>query len=374
MKSERPINICVVGLGFGAEFIPIYQALPEVGNVAICARTPASVQEVGDNFGIPENLRFTDFNRVIESEDIDAVHILTPFKVHAEQTLAALRAGKHCACTVPMATSVEDCIEIVKTRKETGLVYMMMETTLYSREYLYVKDLVTSGQLGRVQFVRGSHQQDMGLEGWPDYWLGMPPMHYGTHAIAPLVDITGSLIERVACHGSGRIDESLISNYGSPFAIETATFTLAGSDVKAEATRSLYNTVRQYRESFDCYGEKLSFEWEQIENEGHLLHEGGESCRRVGVPDTDSLLPEPIKKFTRRELIDNKEHASFIQGAGHGGSHPHMVWQFVSSILNGTPAPEDAVKSANITAAGLLAHQSAMDSGNPIDMPKFEEM
>ena len=133
---------------------------------------------------------------------------------------------------------------------------MMMETVVYSREYLFAKDLYDRGVLGRIQFLRGSHQQDM--DGWPDYWPGLPPMWYATHCVSPCLAIlcdpaTGrpALAESVVCHGSGRIREELIAKYNSPFAIETATFKIKGSDVVAEVTRSLFDTARQYRESFD---------------------------------------------------------------------------------------------------------------------------
>jgi predicted dehydrogenase len=251
---------------------------------------------------------------------------------------------------------------------------MMMETVLYSREYLYVKNLVDSGEFGRVQFARGSHQQDMGLEGWPEYWLGFPPMFYGTHAISPLVDINNSLVDSVVCHGSGRIDEDMIPKYGSPFAVETATFKLKDTDVRVEATRSLYNTVRQYRESFDCYGDKMAFEWEQIADEGHVLFEGGENAKRIHVPDTDQLLPEEIKKYTRREQIKDQDHVSFIQGAGHGGSHPHLANEFINAIIEGRNSAVDAVKGANITAAGLCAHESAIKNGKVVKIPDFENI
>ena len=59
----------------------------------------------------------------------------------AEQSIAALKAGKHVACTVPMATSVEDCETIVNLCKETGLKYMMMETVVYAREFLFAKEM-----------------------------------------------------------------------------------------------------------------------------------------------------------------------------------------------------------------------------------------
>ena len=64
---------------------------------------------------------------------------------------------------------------------------MMMETVVYSREYLFVKDLYDQGELGRIQFLRGSHQQDM--DGWPNYWPGLPPMWYATHCVSPCLAI-----------------------------------------------------------------------------------------------------------------------------------------------------------------------------------------
>src|SRR5205823_5509954 len=120
------------------------------------------------------------------------------------------------------------------------------------------------GELGRIQFLRGSHQQDM--EGWPNYWPGLPPMWYATHCVSPCLAILSkegkpAVAEHVTCHGSGRIREDLIKQYGSPFAVESATFKIKDSDVAAEDTRSLFDTARQYRESFDVYGSKKSFEW-----------------------------------------------------------------------------------------------------------------
>ena len=147
---------------------------------------------------------------------------------------------------------------------------MMMETVVYSREYLFVKELYDKGELGRLQFLRGSHQQDM--DGWPDYWPGLPPMWYATHCVSPCLAILGKHAESVVCHGSGRIREELIGRYGSPFAIETATFTIKDSDVVAEVTRSLFDVARQYRESFDAYGSKKSFEWQQVEGEEPVIH------------------------------------------------------------------------------------------------------
>ena len=347
----KKVNVAVIGMNFGKEFVKLYQKHPNVGKVAICQRSPEALRKTGEELGIEESMRFTNFDDVCASKEIDAIHIITPILDHYKQSLASLEAGKHTACTVPMATTVDELKSLCDAQEKSGKVYMMMETAVYTREYLYVKHLVESGQMGRIQLVRGSHMQDMGLTGWPEYWLGFPPFWYG--------------------HGSGHISEDLAERYGSPFACETLTFRLKDTDVVAEATRSLYETVRQYRESFDVYGTKMSYEWDQIAEEGSVLFEGGESARRFHAPDTDDLLIDELKPFTKREVILNKDNVSFIQGSGHGGSHPHLVQEFIASIVEEREPLLNAKMSANITAAGICGHESCLRGGEKIMIPKF---
>ena len=365
------VKVAIVGLGFGAEFIPIYQRHPDAECCAICQRSEGRLNAVGDQFGVEK--RFTSFGDLLADDEIDAVHINTPIADHASMAVAALNAGKHTASTVPMATTVEDCIEVVCAQKDSGKVYMMMETAVYTREFLYAKDLVVSGKLGKVQFLRGSHQQNMGLPGWPDYWYGFPPMHYATHAVGPLLTLADTEVESVVCLGSGRIQEDYIKRYGSPFAVETALLKLRNSDIACEVTRSLFNTVRQYRESFDVFGTVLSLEWEQLAGEGLVVFSGYEDWKRIEVPDYGHLLPEEIAPFTGRGVYDEEhEHVSFVQGAGHGGSHPHLVHEFVSAIVAGRAPCVDARTAANWTLTGICAHKSAMLAGTMVELPDTE--
>jgi len=366
--GNQPINVAIVGLGFGAEFIPIYQHHPRAKLVAICQRTENKLNEIADAFGIER--RYTSYETLLEDPGIDAVHINTPIPDHAPQSIRALEAGKHVACTVPMATSVDQCRRIVELAERTGRKYMMMETVVYSREFLFVRELVEQGELGRIQFLRASHQQEMA--GWPGYWDGLPPMHYATHCVGPILALTGKRAGSVSCVGSGRIDARRIDQYGSPFAVESCHMRLYDSDLAAEITRSLFNTARQYRESFDVYGSKKSFEWAQIEHEGPVIFTG-EQAERVTVPDYAHLLPEPIRPFTTRGVYDagEKQHLSFLQGSGHGGSHPHLAHEFITAVIEDRDPMPSAGQSANWTCVGLVAHQSAMAGGKPIDLPEF---
>ena len=366
--STRKINLAIAGLGFGAEFIPIYQKHPNANMYAICQRNQEKLDAVGKAFAIEK--RYTDFDEMLKDPQIDAVHINTPIHLHAQQSLAALRAGKHVACTVPMATTVEECRAIAEEVEKTGLIYMMMETVLYSREFLFVKEMYDNGELGKIQFLRASHQQEM--EKWPGYWEGLPPMHYATHCVGPVLGLTRDEAEYVSCFGSGTISKHLILKYNSPFAIESCHIKFRNSDLAAEVTRSLFNTARQYRESFDVYGSEKSFEWALIEHEDHILHKG-EIPSRTKTPDYGHRLPKEIAPFTQGGVYDadSHQHLSFIQGAGHGGSHPHLAHEFVKALVDGTEPYPNAKQSANITCVGILAHESAMNGGKIMRLPNF---
>ncbi len=368
----KKINIAVVGLSFGAEFLPIYQAHPLVGEVSICQRTQKTLDEVGDQYGITK--RFKDYDELLADPSIDAVHINTPIGAHAPQTIAALKAGKHVACTVPMATSIEDCRTICELVKEKGLQYMMMETVIYSREFLFAKELYEKGDLGKIQYLQASHQQDM--DGWPSYWEGLPPMHYATHCVAPCMALTKDRAASVSCLGSGTIREELAAVHNSPYAVESAQIQFKDSDLSARVMRSLFDTARQYRESIDVYGSKMSFEWPLIEDDGIVLHtakkDEKEIPEKVSCPDYAKLLPEEIQRFTTKGVYDaDNDHQSFNQGGGHGGSHPHLVHEFVSALLAQRPAYPNAAESANITCVGILAHESALENGKIIELPEF---
>jgi len=366
----KKVNIAIVGMGFGAEFIPIYQHHPHTNMYAICQRSRSHLDEVGNAFGVEK--RYTSFDELLKDPEVDAMHINSPIDDHAPMSIAALKAGKHVACTVPVSRSLDECGVIVEAQKASGKKYMMMETAVYTREFLYVKEMLAKGELGRLQFVRAAHHQEMAAGNWPAYWPGMPPMHYATHCVGPCLALADRRAEWVSCLGSGRIDDKYAAKYGSPFAIETAHIKLKDSGVNAEITRSLYNTAREYVESFDAYGSKRTFESQQLAKDDPVVFTG-EDGARVPLPDYAHLLPEAIQRFTTQGVYDTGEHAhmSFVQGAGHGGSHPHLVHEFVMSIVENREPYPNAVTSANWTCAGICAHESALQGGEMVRLPEF---
>lgn len=369
MGTNGTINVAIIGLGFGAEFIPIYQHHPLANMYAICRRDAASLNEIGEAFGVAA--RYTHYEDVLADPQVDMVHINSPIGDHGWMSIAALKAGKHVMCTVPMATTIDECREICDLVAATGLKYMMAETVVYSREFLFIKEMYDNGDLGKIQYMKASHPQDM--EGWPEYWERMIPMHYATHVVSPVLGLVDGRAEYVSCFGSGTIDPRLAEKSGNPFAVESCHIKVQDSDVAAHIWRFLFDTARQYRESFDVYGTRKSFEWALIEGEPHVIHTAKkpehEIPERVTVPDYAHRLPEPIQAFT--SAIHDAEHLSFIQGAGHGGSHPHMAHEFLSALAEDRDPWPNAVTSANWTCVGLCAHQSAQQGGAIIHLPAF---
>lgn len=370
---NKKLNVAVVGLGFGAEFIPIWQRHPYTSCYAICQRDQSKLDAVGDAFGV--EVRYNDFKQLLKDKAIDMVHINSPIPDHAWMSIAALKAGKHVACTVPMATNIEDCKKIVDLVKKTGLKYMMMETVVYAREFLYMRECLRHGILGRLQFVQATHQQDM--DGWPNYWPGLPPMWYATHCVGPVAGLVGKPAEYVSCFGSGAIRKELIKHYKSSFAVETAHIRFKDSDVSARILRSLFDTARQYRESIDVYGDKISIEWPLIEHEPLVMHRAKlpepKIPKNVRAPDYAKLLPKEIQSFTTKGVYDlgKKTHLSFTQGAGHGGSHPHLVHEFAMAVVEDRDPFPNARQSANWTCVGLCAHESALAGGKIVKLPAF---
>ncbi len=376
----KKINVALVGLGFGGAFAEIYKDHPNVGTLTIFDTNQALVRQFKNHLG--ENVKTaSSFDEILSDPAIDAVHLVTPIPLHADQSVSVLNAGKHCACTVPMATSLEDIRRIIDAKNKSGKNYMMMETTLYTYQYLYAQEMLKNGEFGKIQFLRGSHYQDM--ENWPDYWMGLPPMWYGTHAIAPMIGLSGSRIKRVNCFGSGTMRKDLHTQYANPFPVESALFEFENG-LKGEATRSLFETARVYQEGMFVYGSKACFEWGFSDGDDPYIttiipaadgERGGRSEVRVTqMPNFHKGLPEPIQRFTVGGSYDPLNPQKSLEkgaGGGHHGSHPHLVHEFVMSIIENRAPAIDEHLAANITAAGLCAHISAMQDGEKVIVPEF---
>jgi len=371
------VTIAVIGLGFGRDFIPLYLSHPDVDRVVVVDSDRSRRAEVAAEFALEPG--FDDLATALTDQSIDAVHILTPVATHTDFTIAALDAGKHVACAVPMATTLEDLARIIHAQQRSGRGYMMMETAVYGRECRAVTELVASGDFGPLTLYRGFHIQN--LDGFARYWQGYPPMHYATHALSPILAMLDTTVVDVRCLGAGRLtDGRRAGGFDNPFPSEVALFRLNGTDAIAEVTMAFFQTAHPYAEGFSLYGENLGFQWSGDDNIDGVLFRmtpppPGDRGNRVStehVPAADigDLLPASLARFTEHADFQVEGMPAPVRvGASHGGSHPFLVHEFISSIVEGRPPRIDARTAAAWTAPGIVAHQSALAGGTEIAVP-----
>lgn len=370
-----PIDVAVVGLGFGAEFVPLYASHPDVGRVGIVEPNPDLRAQVGDRLGVPD--RFASIDALLATEQWDAVHVLAPVAFHAAQTIAVLESGRHCMCAVPMATELADLQAIIDAAHRSGRTYMMAETSVYAREFFYAKDLLDRGDLGELTFYRGAHIQD--LDSYADYWQGYPPMKYLTHALSPALALADTRVRAVHSLGSGRLPRP--GGFDNPYPVETGIFALERDGLAAHITVSFFATAHTFYEGFSVYGTAGSIEWPQLSGPPVTYRfadrASDQSSRPVRVdhvdpPDRPELLPPALVPYLRTTSYQPPGGLPAIRfGGGHGGSHPHLVHEFVRSIVEGREPAIGPIRAADWTAPGICAHESAMHDGAAVQVPHF---
>lgn len=376
----KKISVAVIGLNFGQYFARIYAKHPNVKKVFIVE---------ADKFWLDKYLRenrdentfVCTFDEVLNNPEIDAVHICTGIPSHAEMSVAVLNAGKHCACAVPMGVTLEEIRAVVDATRKSGKNYMMMETMLYGAAYYTAKEMQNKAEFGKIQHMRGIHYQPMEyFRTNSDYWTGLPPMHYSTHAIAPLRGIAESPIKRVMCWGTGTMDEKYVKRYGNPYPIEDALLEFENG-LKAEVVRGLFECAARSCEAFNIYGSQKSLMSEYCSRIIEKIYEESQydkfawNIKDVKWRNFYNRLPEEIQRYTlspNLEKLDNyKDFLETGELCMHEGSHPHLVHEFVSCVVEGRKSITDEDISANITAAGVCAHISAMNDGKQIEVPVF---
>lgn len=110
------------------------------------------LEEVGKRYGV-ERL-YTDYRELLAHEDIDAVTITTPVGSHYSMALAALAAGKHVFCEKPLADTLEHGRELVEAAERAKRILAVNFELRAAEPYMKVKEIVDSGELGKVLFMR----------------------------------------------------------------------------------------------------------------------------------------------------------------------------------------------------------------------------
>jgi len=148
------MTVAVIGCGnFAQGFVPLFKAHPYVEKVYVCDIIPEKVKDYSERFGVEI---IASFEEALDNPQINCIANFTQRHLHGDIVKRALRAGKHVYSAVPMASTVEDCQEIVDLVRKTGLIYMMGETCYYYPCAMYCREAYKEGKFG--DFVYGASQ------------------------------------------------------------------------------------------------------------------------------------------------------------------------------------------------------------------------
>lgn len=144
------MKVAVIGCGAIANsaHIPSYVANPKTEIKYFCDiildRAQAAVNQYGCGTAV------VDYKEVLADEEVEAVSICTPNKVHSEIAIAAMKAGKHVLCEKPAARVYEEALEMQKAQHETGKILNIGVVNRFNTNVNKLKELIEQGELGEV--------------------------------------------------------------------------------------------------------------------------------------------------------------------------------------------------------------------------------
>ncbi|MDD0810640.1 Gfo/Idh/MocA family oxidoreductase [Curvibacter sp. RS43] len=185
MSNSKTIKVALAGAGaFGIKHLDGIKNIDGVEVVSLISRDLEKTREVAAKYGIGHVT--TDLADSLALPEVDAVILCTPTQMHAAQSLACLKAGKHVQVEIPLADSWKDAEEVVALAKRSGLVAMCGHTRRFNPSHQYVHKKIQAGEFNIQQmdvqtyFFRRTNMNALGqARSWTDHLL----WHHAAHTV-----------------------------------------------------------------------------------------------------------------------------------------------------------------------------------------------
>lgn len=196
-SKKKIINVGVVGSGGIARgaHMPGYLNTSGVKVIAACDIIEDTAKKFAKDFDIPNV--FTDYEKMVEMDELDAVSVCTPNNYHAGPTVAALKAGKHVLCEKPIAGDAKDGQAMVDAAKESGTILQIGLHQRFQPRSMYLKKLIENGELGQIYYGRAVAMRRRGIPSWGAFVQkkmsgGGPLVDIGVHELDLVVWLMGA--------------------------------------------------------------------------------------------------------------------------------------------------------------------------------------
>jgi len=400
---KEKIKIAVIGCGrFSPFFVPLFKAHPAVEKVYVCDAKRERAEDFAKRFEVEI---IDSFEEALASKEINSVAIFTQRFKHGQMVIDALKAGKHVYSAVPGATRVEELMEIEKLVRETRLTYSMGETGYYRAPAIFCRQEFAKGTFGKFTYGEAHYNHDIrnmensfkssGGDDWKKF-AGIPPFFYPTHSTSMVLStMPGVYAKKVVALGFKESPRTDIygtegqNRYNNPFANETMLIELSnGGIVRISENRCVgWMSPETYISQY--YGTDGGYEFSVAKH--HLAHWDPERPGKVIMKDvTDQLQPESVTKMINEDYADAIQKIADTAGFwetspvqptwrlpesfkdihnGHNGTHHFLIDDFCRAVETGKLSPTNIWQVARWNIPGLLAHQSALQGGVPIEVP-----
>ncbi len=376
------ISIGVVGAGqFSRSFIPLFQAHPDVSEVRLTEIMPDRLKAEAERHGIEKTYATVD---ELYASDVDAIAIFTQRWTHGPLVVQARsRRASTCIPPCPMAISVEEIAAIIEAVRETGLTYMMGETSYYNPATVYA----AQQDRGRARSAGSSTPRATTSTTWTSASTtrtstaaassgrrprAIPPMLYPTHSVGGVLGAIGGHAVSVSCigvqdeRGDGVFDRE-VSMFGNDFSNATALFELAGGgSMRTNEFRRVGYPSHIRERRFRYFGTEGRFEQIATVTRCGRTKRASPTCPRSWRPPPSMDLDDPSLDGHRAALRD-----AFVSGLrararrrpprrtsaracpnGHEGSHHFLVDDFVTAVVDRHPPAGERLGGGPLHAAG----------------------
>ncbi len=180
------MRICVAGAygAFGTKHLEALDAIDDVTVTAVMGPTQSKVDAVAKDRGI--GFASTSLEACIARDDVDAIILATPTQMHADQSIACMKAGKPVLIEIPMADSLEDSQRICDVQKETGVLAMAGQVRRFNPSHQWIRNKIDAGELNVQQMDVQTYffrRTNMNAKGEPRSWTDHLLWHHACHTV-----------------------------------------------------------------------------------------------------------------------------------------------------------------------------------------------
>lgn len=365
--SKELLNFGIVGIGGRPKaFLSAFEKSGRARLAAVCDINRETMEE--NTKGIPDVLKYTDYNEMLEKADLDAVIVGTPMYLHVPQSIAALERNINVFSEVTAGVSVEECMRLVEACKRSKAQYMLGENCNYLRSNMIVRNMIKAGKLGELFYAEGEYNHDcrdlIPKTPWRKKWVyDVAGVTYGTHSLGPILSwFENDRVASVCCAGSNCATTDL---EGNPLIHSTCYIMLCKTEQgRLIKIKNNMASPRPYGLNYTLEGSKgafQSFRLEDQENNPDYIWFDGIS---------DKKRWDDIAKHEEKYLPEIwRVHSGENNTKGHEGADIITMIDYINALYDGKKVPIDIHAAMDMTLPGLISQQSVQNGGKWLAVP-----